>query len=133
MVGLALGELLDSHAKERVALTQRVRNLQEQGSMDYLSLLLAPSGSRAKVPSRLPVDLVDRFTDDALMQGMFVLDTKISKDGLPILHVEAQNWEKRDIERSMAILHKQNPKIIASVKRSAGTGDLLLTLDRRSA
>jgi hypothetical protein len=79
------------------------------------------------------MDLVDRFTDDALMQGMFVLDTKISKDGLPILHVEAQNWEKRDIEQSMAILHKQNPQIIASVKRAAGTGDLLLTLDRRSA
>jgi len=101
--------------------------------MDYLSYLMIPNGSRAKVPSRLPMDLIDRFTDDALLQGMFVLDTKISKDGLPVLHVEAQDWEKRDIQQAMAILHKQNPKVIASVKRAAGTGDLLLTLDRRAA
>ena len=101
--------------------------------MDYLSYLMIPTGSRAIVPSRLPIDLVDRFTDVALEMGMFVLDTKISKDGLPILQVEAQNWEKRDIQQAMAILHKQNPKVSASVKRSAGTGDLLLTLDRRSA
>lgn len=103
--------------------------------MDYLSLLLPPSGSRAKASARVPTSLVDQYMEDALEQGLFVLDRLLSHDGFPILHVAGDvAWQgpqgKRDLQNALATLARKNPEVAAEVKRDA-SGNLVFTLDRR--
>ena len=107
-------------------------------TVDYLSLLLAPEGSPAKAPARVPTELVDQYMLDAIDEGLHVLDRKLSKDGFPVLQVAGEiYWDgpegRRDFKRAMDTLHKKNPQVVASVKKAVGTGDWMFTLDRRTA
>jgi len=109
--------------------------------VDYLSILFSPSGSRAvpssRVPARVPSALVDRYMEDALEQGLWVQDRGISRDGFPTLRVAGEvTWQgpqgKRDLAHALAVLAEQNPRVTATVKRDAGSGDLVFTLDGRT-
>ena len=104
--------------------------------MDYLSILVTPTGSRAKTPARVPASLVDQYMLDALEQGLFVQDRLLTHDGFPVLHVAGDiEWQgpqgKRDLQNAIAVVARKNPEVVATVKRGAGSGDLVFTLDRR--
>ena len=107
-------------------------------TVDYLSLLLAPEGSPAKAPARVPTNLVDQYMLDAIDEGLYVLDRKLSKDGFPILQVAGEiYWDtpkgRRDFKRAIDTLHQKNPQVVASVKKALGPGDWMFTLDRRTS
>lgn len=73
--------------------------------------------------------------EDAMEQGLFVQDRLLTRDGFPVLHVAGDvEWQgprgKRDLQHAVEVLQSKNPEVVAVVKRDAGSGDLVFTLDR---